>query len=116
MESQSGQSLPLIYREFDVARRGDWCDRGAMFDFLLGLRGEGKRLLDFGPGDGWPSLVVAPFAGEIVGVEGSRKRRLVCEENARRADEDNVRGSGRTGPLASSSGGTGGRDRGLSRR
>jgi SAM-dependent methyltransferase len=84
MESQSGCCLPMIYREFDTTRRGHWCDRGAMFDFLLSVRGDGKRLLDFGPGDGWPSLIVAPFAGEVVGVEGSRKRRRVCEENAER--------------------------------
>jgi len=32
---QSGCCLPLIYREFDIAKRGHWCDRGAMWDFLL---------------------------------------------------------------------------------
>lgn len=84
MESQSGHCLPLIYEEFDITRRGHWCDRGAMFDFLFSVRGEGKCLLDFGPGDGWPSLIAAPFAGEVVGVEGSRKRRCVCDENAAR--------------------------------
>jgi hypothetical protein len=55
-----------------------------MFDFLLSVGGEGKRLLDFGPGDGWPSLIFAPFAREVVGVEGSQNRRRVCEENAAR--------------------------------
>jgi len=84
MESQSGYCLPLIYQEFDIAKRGHWCDRGAMLDFLLSTRGEGRRLLDFGPGDGWPSLIVAPFAREVIGVEGSQKRRQVCEENAKR--------------------------------
>ncbi|MFC1799909.1 class I SAM-dependent methyltransferase [Candidatus Eisenbacteria bacterium] len=84
MESQSGYCLPLIYQEFDITKRGHWCDRGALFDFLLSIGGEGGRLLDFGPGDGWPSLILAPFAREVVGVEGSMKRRQVCEDNAKR--------------------------------
>lgn len=84
MESQSGYCLPVIYQEFDITRRGHWCDRGALFDFLMSTGGDGNRLLDFGPGDGWPSLIVAPFAREVVGVEGSRKRREVCEANAKR--------------------------------
>jgi SAM-dependent methyltransferase len=82
MESQSNYRLPLIYEEFDIAKRGHWCDRGAILDFLLSVKGEGKGLLDFGPGDGWPSLGVAPFALRVTGVEGSRKRRQVCEDNA----------------------------------
>lgn len=90
MESQSGFCLPLIYTEFDLGKRGHWCDRGAVFDFLLATEGEGKRLLDFGPGDGWPSLIVAPFAGEVVGVDGSRKRVDVCRQNAERMGISNA--------------------------
>ena len=33
-----------------------------------------KILLDFGPGDGWPSLLLAPMADEVVGVDASRRR------------------------------------------
>ncbi len=90
MESQSGYCLPVIYQEFDLSRRGHWCDRGAMFDFLISTDGESRRLLDFGPGDGWPSLIVAPFVRNVVGVEGSKKRRQVCEENAARMKIDNA--------------------------
>jgi 2-polyprenyl-3-methyl-5-hydroxy-6-metoxy-1,4-benzoquinol methylase len=84
MDSQSGRSLPVIYERFDATNRAHWRDRGALFDFLLSTHGEGKRLLDFGPGDGWPSLIVAPFAAEVVGVDGAARRVNVCAENARR--------------------------------
>jgi SAM-dependent methyltransferase len=84
MESQSGYCLPVIYHPFDASRRGHWTDRGSLFDFLLATEGEGTSLLDFGPGDGWPSLIVAPFAREVTGVDGSAKRVEVCRQNARR--------------------------------
>lgn len=91
MDSQSCRSLPIIYRPFDAGERSHWQDRGSLFDFLHSVQGEGKRLLDFGPGDGWPSLILAPFAGEVVGVEGSERRVAVCAENARRLGESNAR-------------------------
>lgn len=84
MESQSGGCLPIIYQPFDAANRMHWTDRGALFDFLWATRGWGKRILDFGPGDGWPSLIIAPFVGEVVGVEGSRRRYEVCRQNGER--------------------------------
>jgi SAM-dependent methyltransferase len=90
MESQSEYCLPIIYQPFDVREKSHWCDRGAAFDFLFATGGEGNKLLDFGPGDGWPSLIVAPFAREVKGVDGSDKRRKVCEENARRLGISNA--------------------------
>ena len=84
MDSQSGRSLPVIYEPFDATRKSHWRDRGALYDYLFSTQGEGKRLLDFGPGDGWPSLIVAPFAGEVIGVDGSARRVQVCTENAAR--------------------------------
>ena len=91
MDSQSGYSLPLIYQPFDASQRSHWRDRGSLFDFLFSVDGEGKRLLDFGPGDGWPSLIVAPFAGEVIGVDGSRRRVEVCTQNACRLGISNAR-------------------------
>jgi ubiquinone/menaquinone biosynthesis C-methylase UbiE len=84
MDSQSAYQLPLIYTAFDAGNRYHWGDRGAMFDYLLSVNGEGNRLLDFGPGDGWPSLIVAPYAEEVVGIEGSMRRVETCAANARR--------------------------------
>jgi SAM-dependent methyltransferase len=91
MESQSGYCLPVIYQPFNASDRSHWNDRGSMFDFLFSTQGERKRLLDFGPGDGWPSLIVAPFAREVVGVDGSQRRVRVCSENAARLGLGNVR-------------------------
>ena len=91
MDSQSGRSLPIIYQPFDAAKKSHWRDRGSLFDFLFSTDGEGKRLLDFGPGDGWPSLIVAPFVKEVVGVEGSHRRVEVCTENAKRLGISNAR-------------------------
>jgi ubiquinone/menaquinone biosynthesis C-methylase UbiE len=84
MESQSGRCLPIIYQPFDVGDRSHWRDRGAAFDFIYATQGEGRRLLDFGPGDGWPSLIVAPYVAEVVGVDGAHRRVEVCAENAAR--------------------------------
>lgn len=82
MESQSGRSLPPIYVPFDGRQRGHFIDRGQILDFAISTGG--GRVLDFGPGDGWPSLLLAPMVDEVVGVDGSRRRVEVCTENAQR--------------------------------
>lgn len=91
LDSQSGRSLPIIYLPFDAANRSHWHDRGEIFDYLRATRGEGGRLLDFGPGDGWPSLLVAPYAAEVVGVDAASRRVAVCRENAARLGLANAR-------------------------
>lgn len=88
MDSQSGRCLPIIYQSFDACSRSHWADRGSCFDYLYSTGG--GRLLDFGPGDGWPSLIVAPFVDSVVGIEGSVKRRDVCSENAARLGISNA--------------------------
>jgi ubiquinone/menaquinone biosynthesis C-methylase UbiE len=88
MDSQSGRCLPVIYQPFDTGKKAHWQDRGSLFDYLSSI--EGKKLLDFGPGDGWPSLIIAPFVDEVMGVEGSLRRVEVCAENARRLGISNV--------------------------
>jgi len=91
MESQSGGILPIVHETFDAGKKSHWRDRGALFDYLSSTDGEGKALLDFGPGDGWPSLIVAPFATEVVGVDASQKRVAVCTENTTRLGISNAR-------------------------
>ncbi len=91
MESQSGRCLPIIYTPFDPSNMTHWADRGSLYDFLYSVKGEGKRILDFGPGDGWPSLIIAPYAAEIVGVDGSQRRVQTCTDNARRMGITNTR-------------------------
>lgn len=90
MDSQSGHALPHIYRPFDITKRAHWRDRGSLFDYLLATEGVNRRLLDFGPGDGWPSLIVAPYARRVTGVDASQRRAAVCRENARRMGIDNA--------------------------
>jgi len=91
MDSQSGRALPIIYRPFDLGERSHWRDRGAVWDYLLAGRCERGRVLDFGPGDGWPSLVVAPFISEVAGVDASRRRVEVCTQNAARLGMHNAK-------------------------
>ncbi len=91
MESQSGNSLPIIYQPFDGRKVSHWIDRGLLYDFLYSTEGENKNLLDFGPGDGWPSLIVAPYAKEVVGIDSSTRRIEVCSENAKRLGITNVK-------------------------
>ncbi|HUT60867.1 MAG TPA: class I SAM-dependent methyltransferase [Phycisphaerae bacterium] len=87
--SQSGEGLAVIYQPFDATRRGHFVDRGQILDYALHTDGGG--VLDFGPGDGWPSLLIAPMVKEIVGVEGCQRRADVCSENARRLGLTNAR-------------------------
>lgn len=89
MESQSGEQLAVIYVPFDASVRGHFVDRGQIIDYAV-VCGPG-RVLDFGPGDGWPSLLMAPMVEEVVGVDGSARRVEVCTENARRLGIENAR-------------------------
>jgi len=90
MQSQSGYSLPLIYIPFSGKEISHWCDRGSILDFLCATEGEGKTLLDFGPGDGWPSLPLASFARKVIGLDASLRRVEVCVQNARRLGIENA--------------------------
>lgn len=90
MVSQSMFSLPIIYREFDLGNIQHWADRGSILDYLCALNAEGRDILDFGPGDGWPALLLAPFAKTITGIDSSSVRTGVCKENAVKLGIDNV--------------------------
>jgi SAM-dependent methyltransferase len=81
-ESQAGFALPMIHRPFDAQKKWHWHDRGMVLDFVTSV-GTGD-ILDFGPGDGWPSLVMAPLVQRVVGVDASLRRVQACADNARR--------------------------------
>ncbi|OPA73364.1 hypothetical protein BVG16_28945 [Paenibacillus selenitireducens] len=91
MHSQSGESLSVIYQPFDARKRGHWHDAGLIEDFLVTTGCRGGKVLDFGPGDGWPSLALAPFVQEVIGVDASSLRVAVCQENANRLGIGNAR-------------------------
>lgn len=82
MESQSGGALPLVYVPFDGREAAHFCDRGQILDFAASI-GSG-RVLDFGPGDGWPALPLAQYAEHVTGVDASARRVATCRENAQR--------------------------------
>lgn len=91
MESQSAHCLPVIYQPFDPAKRSHWCDRGWLFDFLYATRCLDGKMLDFGPGDGWPSLIMSSYVREVIGVDGSQRRVAECTKNAERLGIRNAR-------------------------
>jgi ubiquinone/menaquinone biosynthesis C-methylase UbiE len=90
MPSQSCASLPEVYVPLDAARPGHWHNRGIIWDYVISLEGS-RRVLDVGPGDGWPALLLAPHFAEVVGIEPGPVRIAACRENARRLRVDNVR-------------------------
>ncbi len=81
MESQC-DILAVIYVPFDGTERGHFDDRGSILDYAC--HAWGGRVLDIGPGEGWPSLLLAPMVEEVIGVDGSRKRVEACARNATR--------------------------------
>jgi ubiquinone/menaquinone biosynthesis C-methylase UbiE len=88
VESQSGRGLPLVYEPFDPSNPDHWTDRATILDFAE-CTGRG-RVLDFGPGDGWPALPLAGLVEQVMGVESCPRRARVCRENAARMGIENV--------------------------
>lgn len=88
MDSQSGYGLPVVYQPFDPQHRGHLVDRGRILDYYCSIGG--GRLLDFGPGDGWPSLPLAPLAEHVTGVDAAPRRVEICRANAARLGLDNT--------------------------
>jgi ubiquinone/menaquinone biosynthesis C-methylase UbiE len=90
MKSQSFENLPDIYQPFDLSREGHWADRGMCLDYILTARKQGSNFLDFGCGDGWPSLQIAPYVDKITGVDASASRILESIHNARKLNINNA--------------------------
>jgi len=90
MDSQSNYSLPLIYQPLDPLKINHWTDRGAILDFLVTTAARDKKILDFGPGDGWPALPLASFTRQVVGLDSSLRRVETCITNARRLKIENA--------------------------
>ncbi len=89
MESQSGGCLPVIYVPLDYSRRSHWHDTALVAAFTEAVRGA-ERVLDIGPGDGWPSLRMAHRFERIVGIDPSPRRVRVQRENAEKLHIRNV--------------------------
>ncbi len=83
MDSQAAYGLPEVHRPLDHRDPAHWQHRGLIWDFVLSM-GDASRVLDVGPGDGWPSLLIAPHFDEVVGIEPGPKRVAACKANAQR--------------------------------
>ncbi len=83
MESQANYSLPEVHLPLDHTDPRHWHHRGMIWDYIFSLEGA-TRVLDIGPGDGWPSLLIAKHFKELVGIDPAQHRVDVCRENARK--------------------------------
>ena len=108
MPLQSNRQLPLVDVPYDAMREGHWAEAARVADYVAHLPEGGTRVVDFGPGDGWPALpVAAALPGvEVIGVDPSPRRTAVCRANARRLGLVNasfLTGDGGCLPLAGGS-------------
>jgi len=83
MESQAAFGLPEVHKPLDHHDPSHWHHRGMIWDYVLSLAGA-QRVLDVGPGDGWPSLLIARHFREVVGIEPGPRRVAACKSNAHR--------------------------------
>ncbi len=95
MPLQRDGQLPFVDVPYDPRREDHWADAARISDYLdHAPPGErALRVLDVGPGDGWPSLPMAagrPDA-EVLGVDPSPRRARACRENAARLGLANAR-------------------------
>ena len=97
MPRQRGGQLPFVDVPYDPRREDHWADAARIADYLAhapdARTHRAVRLLDIGPGDGWPALPMAagrPDA-EVLGVDPSPRRARTCSENAARLGLANAR-------------------------
>lgn len=108
MPRQRGRQLPLVDVPYDPYSESHWAEAARIADYVAHVPSNARRVLDIGPGDGWPALPVAAARPDlhIVGVDPSPRRVRVCIENARRLGLANARfvvGDGAVLPFATAS-------------
>ncbi len=104
----SSGNLPAVDVPYDALREQHWAYAALVADFASHLPEGGTRVLDLGPGDGWPSIPLATAlpAARVLGVDPSPRRVRVCRENAGRLGVSNaafVPGDGAALPLRDAS-------------
>ncbi|MCE5321854.1 class I SAM-dependent methyltransferase [bacterium] len=83
-ELQSGGQLVGIYQEPTPENTYHWRDTAICEAFAVAVCGTDRVIMDVGPGDGWPSLIIAPRCAKIIGIDPSDKRVGVQRGNAQR--------------------------------
>ena len=93
MPRQRGGQLPFVDVPYDPRREEHWADRARIADYLAHAQPGARRVLDVGPGDGWPALPMAAARPdlEVIGVDPSPLRTRVCSANAARLGLGNAR-------------------------
>jgi SAM-dependent methyltransferase len=93
MPSQSNRQLSFVYRPYSATSEAHWSDAARIADYAAAVPEGASRVLDIGPGDGWPSLPLAAARPEIdvIGVDPSPLRTRVSSNNATRLQIANAR-------------------------
>lgn len=93
MASQSHHTLAEVYVPLNPLTAAHWSDVARIADYVAHIPEGATRILDVGPGDGWPALPVARRRPEVtvVGVDPSPRRAAVCAANAARLAIPNAR-------------------------
>ena len=90
-----GGQLPSVDVPLDPRREEHWADAARVADYLAHAPPPGRaaRVLDIGPGDGWPALPMAAARPdlEVVGADPSPRRTRACAANAARLGIANAR-------------------------
>jgi len=90
IEPQASAGLPEIHTPLNAHDPAHWFRRGLIWDYVLALEGAAS-VLDVGPGEGWPSLLLAPHFREVVGIEPGPRRVAACRANAARLRVEKAR-------------------------
>jgi ubiquinone/menaquinone biosynthesis C-methylase UbiE len=104
----SSGNLPGIDAAYDPRQEHHWHYAALIEDFVSQLPDGGTRVLDLGPGDGWPSIPLAQRlpAAHVLGVDPSPRRVEVSRANAARlgvANASFVAGDGAALPVREAS-------------
>ena len=93
MPRQRGGQLPYVDVPYNPFSESHWADASRIADYIQHAPQGAQRVLDIGPGDGWPALPIASARAdlEVVGVDPSVLRVRVCVENAARLALSNAR-------------------------
>lgn len=93
MPRQRGGQLPLVDVPYDPGSEEHWAEAARIADYVAHVPPQARRVLDVGPGDGWPVLPIAAARPElaVIGVDPSPRRTAVCRANARRLRLPNAR-------------------------
>lgn len=97
MPRQRDGQLPFVDVPYDPRREQHWADAARVVDYLAHAPAAGAtravRVLDIGPGDGWPALPLAAARpeAEVLGIDPAPRRARTCRANAARLGLANAR-------------------------